>query len=75
MAAVKIDSLGDVWTTGPGGICIITPHGKVPGQILPPEVAFNVAWGGDGTVLSITARTHLYRLQTLVQGNLPALHR
>ena len=72
---MKIDRQGDIWTTGPGGIRIITPEGKVLGQILLPEVAANLAWGGDGSTLYITARTHIYRLHTLVQGYLPAFHR
>lgn len=72
---MKIDRDGDIWTTGPGGIRILTPQGKVLGQILLPEVAANLAWGGDGSTLYITARTHIYRLHTLVRGYLPAFHR
>jgi len=72
---MKIDRQGDIWTTGPGGIRIITPEGKVLGQILLPETAANLAWGGDGSTLYITARTHIYRLHTLVQGYLPAFRR
>ncbi|MGH9588163.1 MAG: SMP-30/gluconolactonase/LRE family protein [Acidobacteriaceae bacterium] len=72
---MKIDSRGNIWTTGPGGIRIVTPEGKVLGQILLPEVAANLAWGGDGSTLYITARTHVYRLQTRAHGNLPAFRR
>jgi gluconolactonase len=72
---MKIDREGDIWSTGPGGIRIISPQGKVLGQILLPEVAANVAWGDDGSTLYITARTHIYRLHTLVQGYLPAFRR
>lgn len=72
---MKIDSRGDIWTTGPGGIRILTPQGKVLGRILLPEVAANLAWGGDGTTLYITARTHIYRLQTRVRGYLPVFQR
>ena len=73
---MKIDSRGDIWTTGPGGIRILTPQGKVLGQILLPEVAANLAWGGrNGTTLYITARTHVYRIQTLVKGYLPVFRR
>lgn len=72
---MKIDSRGNIWTSGPGGIRILTPQGKVLGQILLPEVAANLAWGGDGTTLYITARTHVYRLQTRVRGYLPVFRR
>ncbi len=73
---LKVDSRGNIWTSGPGGIRILTPEGKVLGQIQLPEVAANLAWGGsDGRTLYITARTHLYKLQVLVPGNLPAFRR
>lgn len=73
---LKVDSLGNIWSSGPGGIRIITPAGKVLGQIKLPEVAANLAWGdADGKTLYITARTHVYKLRTLVKGNLPAFHR
>lgn len=72
---MKIDSDGNIWTTGPGGIRILTPQGKVLGQILLPEVAANLAWAADGRTLYITARTHIYRLHTLVRGYMPAFRR
>jgi gluconolactonase len=73
---MKVDALGDLWATGPGGVRIITPQGKVLGQIKLPEVAANVAWGGeDGRTLYITARTGVYALPTLVQGKMPAFGR
>jgi gluconolactonase len=73
---LKTDSQGNLWTTGPGGIRVITPQGKVLGQILLPEVAANLAWGDpDGKTLYITARTHVYRLTTLIKGNLPLFQR
>jgi len=73
---MKVDSRGNIWATGPGGIRILTPQGKVLGQIVLPEIAANVAWGGDdGTTLYITARTHVYRVQTRVRGNLPIFRR
>ena len=73
---MKIDSHGNIWTTGPGGIRIITPQGKVLGRIVLPEVAANLAWGGrNGTTLYITARPHVYRIQTLVKGYLPVFRR
>ena len=72
---MKIDSHGNIWSTGPGGIRIITPQGKVLGQIILPEVAANCAWGDDGTTLYITARTHIYRIRTKVKGYLPAFRR
>ena len=65
---MKIDSLGNIWTTGPGGIWVFTPQGKHIGTIKPPEQPANCAWGEDGRTLLITANTGLYRLRTSVQG-------
>lgn len=72
---LKLDSAGNVWTTGPGGIRIVTPQGKVLGQIKLPEVAANMAWGGDGHTLYITASSSIYRLNTVVAGELPLYRR
>ncbi len=73
---LKVDSHGNIWSTGPGGIRIITPEGKVLGQIKLPEVAANCAWGDpDGKTLYITARTHVYRVRALIPGTLPIFRR
>jgi gluconolactonase len=68
---LKIDSAGNVWTSGPGGIRIIRPDGKVLGQIKLPEVAANLAWGDDGKTAYITASKSVYRLRLLIPGALP----
>jgi gluconolactonase len=68
---LKVDMAGNIWSTGPGGIRIITPQGKVLGQIKLPEVAANLAFAEDGHTLYITASTSVYRLQTKVAGELP----
>jgi gluconolactonase len=69
---LKLDSAGNLWTTGPGGIRIINPQGKVLGQIKLPEVAANLAWGGDdGKTLYITATSGIYRVNALIAGELP----
>ncbi len=68
---LKVDRRGNVWATGPGGIRVISPAGKVLGQIVLPEVAANLAFAGDGHTLYITASTSVYRLRTTVAGVLP----
>jgi gluconolactonase len=66
---LKIDSLGHVYATGPGGIWVFTPAGRHLGTIVLPELPANLAWGdADRRTLYITAETGLYRLRTLVQG-------
>jgi len=68
---LKVDSAGNVWTTGPGGIRIIRADGKVLGQIKLPETAANLAWGDDGKSAYITAQTSVYRVRMLIPGELP----
>ena len=65
---LKVDSNGNVWATGPGGVWVFSPEGKHLGTIKPAEVPANVGWGGDGKTLYMTARTGLYRIQTAVSG-------
>ena len=73
---VKVDSLGNVWASGQGGFRIYSPKGEVLGQIVFPEVAANLAWGGaDGKTAYFTASTSIYRLAMKVPGNLPAYYR
>jgi len=72
---LKIDTAGNIWTTGPGGIRIITPAGKVLGQIRLPEVAANLSFAEDGHTVYITASTSIYRLRSKVAGELPMYRR
>jgi gluconolactonase len=66
---MKVDRLGNIYCTGPGGVWVIAPSGEILGRILPPEIPANVAWGGaDWTTLYITARTSVYRIRTNVPG-------
>jgi gluconolactonase len=66
---LKLDALGNLWGCGPGGIWIVDPGGVKLGAVTVPEVAANLAWGGeDGRWLFITASGGLYRLATLVEG-------
>ncbi|MCC6587224.1 MAG: SMP-30/gluconolactonase/LRE family protein [Bryobacterales bacterium] len=69
---LKVDKNGNVWATGPGGIWVFSPAGKVLGKIQPPEVPANCGWGdADGKTLYMTARTGLYRVKVNVAGIRP----
>jgi gluconolactonase len=69
---MKVDSLGNIWASGPGGFRIFSPAGKLLGMIPFPEVASNLAWGGvDGKTAYFTADTSIYKLTTKVPGKLP----
>lgn len=69
---MKLDRLGRVYCCGSGGIHVFDPKGTRLALIRTPEVAANLAWGGDDmTELFITARTSLYRLRTRSPGHAP----
>jgi gluconolactonase len=69
---MKIDSAGNLFCVGPGGIHIFDGEGRRLGVILVPENVANFTWGEDDLKsLLITASTSLYRLRVEVPG-LPA---
>jgi gluconolactonase len=68
---LKVDVRGNVFCTGPGGVWVCRPDGKLLGRIVLPELPANLAWGEDGSVLYLTARTSVYRLATRTRGTLP----
>ena len=66
---LKVDRLGNVYASGPGGLWIISPEGKHLGTIVGPEHPHNLAWGGeDHKTLYLAAQTGLYRLPVKVPG-------
>ncbi len=67
---LKVDSIGRVYCTGPGGIWVIAPDGKRVGIIQWPEQAVNFAFGGpDMRTLLCCAHTSVYTLRVKVPGN------
>jgi gluconolactonase len=66
---MKIDELGNLYVSGPGGVWIISAAGKHLGTIAGPELPANMAWGdADRRTLYLTARTGLYRIRLNVRG-------
>ncbi|NJB70505.1 gluconolactonase [Saonia flava] len=65
---LKTDKNGNIFTTGPGGILILTPEGNLLGRIDTGEATANLNWGNDGSVLYITADMYLARIQTKTKG-------
>lgn len=65
---LKVDRAGNVWTTGPGGVLVLSAGGKLLGRINPHEPTANCAWGDDGATLYITANCFLLRVPTLTRG-------
>ena len=68
---LKVDTQGNLWATGPGGVWVIAPDGRHLGTIKPTEVPANVGWGDDGQTLYMTARTGLYRIRVSAMGTIP----
>ena len=67
---MKVDLQGNVFCTGPGGVWVCRADGTLLGRIILPELPANLAWGEDGSVLFVTARTSVYRIQTRTRGAL-----
>jgi gluconolactonase len=65
---MKVDSKGDIWASGPGGIWVFSSAGKHLGTIKMPQIPANCNWGDDWKSLYITARTGLYRIKLAVAG-------
>ena len=66
---MKVDSKGNLYGAGPGGLWIFSPEGKHLGTIKPGEAPANCNWGGsDRKTLYITAETGLYRVRLAVEG-------
>jgi gluconolactonase len=68
---IKVDQLGNLYVSGPGGLWIISPQAKHLGTIIPPKHPHNIAWGDDGKTLYITAQGSLYRMPLNIPGIRP----
>ncbi len=66
---LKVDVEGNVYSTGPGGVWILSPTGELLGKISVPETATNLAWGDtDRKTLYITGSKSLYRIRLKIAG-------
>jgi gluconolactonase len=66
---MKVDKKGNIYSTGPGGIWIVSSKGKHLGTILAPNNPANLGFGGpDGKTLFIGCRPGLYRIRLKIAG-------
>lgn len=66
---MKVDSQGNLYVTGPGGIHVFDADATCLGVIFTPQGCANFCWGEDDMKsLFITAGTSLYRLRVNVAG-------
>jgi gluconolactonase len=68
---MKVDVRGNIWMTGPGGLHVLSPQGRLLGRIQLPMRATNFTFGDDFRSLFIVASPNIYRLRTLVRGVVP----
>ncbi|CAN5348019.1 SMP-30/gluconolactonase/LRE family protein [soil metagenome] len=60
---MKVDNNGTIFASGPGGIFIFNPEGKVLGKIKLAEAASNTALSGDQKILYITNDMNILRVK------------
>jgi gluconolactonase len=66
---VRVDSKGNIWSSGPRGVWIISPQGKHLGTILVPERFASFGLGNpDYKTLYIGGRTTIYKIPVKVAG-------
>jgi gluconolactonase len=68
---IKVDHDGNLYVCGPGGIWVLSPEAEHLGTLKLPEAPHNLAWGGDGHDLYVTALTSVYRLRLAAKGVTP----
>jgi gluconolactonase len=67
---MKVDAKGNVFSTGPGGVLVISPAGKHLGTLLTGQNTGNCCFGGaDGSELYMCADMFLCRVKTKTKGN------
>jgi len=65
---MAVDKSGNLFATGPGGVNVFAPDGTFLGRVNPGEATANCTFGGDGSVLYITADMYLCRIRTNTKG-------
>jgi gluconolactonase len=68
---LKVDTQGNVFATGPGGVLVIAADGTHLGTILTGQATANCGFGDDGNSLYMTADSHLCRVKLSTTGPLP----
>lgn len=66
---LEVDAQGNLFASGPGGIYIYQPDGKLLGRISTGERTANCTFGGpDKSILYMTADMYICRIQTKTKG-------
>jgi gluconolactonase len=66
---MKVDVEGNVYCTGPGGVHVIAPDGRLLGRLRIPGHSTNMAWGEDDwRTLFVTTYSSVFRTRVLIPG-------
>lgn len=65
---MAVDQKGNLWATGPGGVLVISPKGKLLGRIMMGKPTANCAFGDDGSTLYMTSSGFICRVKTKTKG-------
>lgn len=65
---MAIDSEGNLYATGPGGVLILSPEGERLGLIRTGTAIANCTFGDDGHTLYMTSHRFLARVKTKAKG-------
>lgn len=66
---MRVDSAGNVYETGPGGVWIVSPAGKHIGTISAPQRPINIGFGdADMRTLFMASHTAVYKIQVKTPG-------
>ena len=68
---MKVDRQGNLFASGPGGLCIFASDGALLGRMEAGEPLTNCAFGNDGSTLYLTWKDALHRLRIKTSGNIP----
>lgn len=67
---IKVDTAGNLYVCGPGGLWILDSEGNSLGRLRGPEAPHNLAWGdSDHRSLYVAAMTGIYRLRLNLPGS------
>jgi gluconolactonase len=65
---LKVDQKGNIFATGPGGVLVFAPDGTHLGTIETGQKTANCGFGGDGSVLYMTADMFFCRIKLNTRG-------
>lgn len=66
---LKVDKAGNIFTSAPGGLQIVSPGGKTLGMVVTGDLVSNCAWGDDGSTLYLTSNHMICRIKTKTRGD------